>query len=154
MSAGRRAQAVVAAAGALLAAISACPCPAAPLRPFAPVDICGRIVEQSFQPSETRPGRPGLSGSLGRDRTFPAHLRVIINDYAGIDAATARRINAALGFTDLAERPTQVLLRLPTDNPTLLAGVSRICVEGFRITGDEGGTWTQARRVIADRNRR
>jgi hypothetical protein len=121
---------------------------AAPLPPFAPVDICGTIVERLWVPSEFRHGQPGFSGSLGHDRVIPAHLRVVLADYAGVDAAVARRINTLLGYTPPSDAHQRVLLRLPTDDPNLLAGVRRVCVEGFAIRGDEGGTWTSYRRAV------
>jgi len=122
---------------------------AAPLPPFQPVNICGTIVEQAWVPTETQPGRPGFSGSLGHDRTFPAHLRIILEAYSGIDATTAQRINYWLGFSQQpSEAPKRLLLWLPTDNPALLTSVRRLCVEGFSIRGDEGGTWTSFRQVV------
>ena len=131
-------------------------CPAlnaAPLRRYPPVDICGTIIEQSWVPAEFRRGRPGFSGSLGHDRTFPAHMRLVLENYTGIDAATAHRINRTLGFADSTTpnpqgAPRRILLLLPTDNRTLLAGINRLCVEGFAITGDEGGTWTHYQRIL------
>ena len=127
---------------------------AAPLRRYKPVDICGTIVERSWVPAEFRRGRPGFSGSLGHDRTFPAHVRVVLENYTGIDAATAHRINRTLGFADATMpqppgAPQRLLLLLPTDDRALLAGVNRLCVEGFGITGDEGGTWTHYQRIVA-----
>jgi hypothetical protein len=119
---------------------------AAPLPPSPPVDVCGVIVEQSWVPAESLPGQKGFSGSLGHDRTFPAHLRIVLENYTGIDATVARRINGFLNVTGLSEM-NRLALRLPTDNPELLRDVRRLCIEGFTIRGDEGGTWTTYRRL-------
>jgi hypothetical protein len=124
---------------------------AAPLPPFPPVNICGVIFEQSWIPTKFVQGRPGFSGSLGHDRTLPAHFRIILENYTGIDATLAKRINGFLSVTELSEMK-RVLLLLPTDNPELLRGVRHLCIEGFVIRGDEGGTWTTYRRVVPTRN--
>lgn len=134
--------------GAIAAAIiAASTAEAAPLPPFPAVNVCGVVVEQSWSPSQSVPGRPGFSGSLGRDRTFPARLRIVLENYTGIDATVARRINGFLNATELSEMNRLALL-LPTDNPDLLRGVHRLCIEGFTVHGDEGGTWTAYRRLI------
>lgn len=122
---------------------------AAPLPPFRPVDICGAVVERVWVPAEIRRGQPGMSGSLGRDRTFPAHLRLVLESYTGIDAVTARRINFLLGAGAGRGDPQRLQIHPPTDDPAWLTGVRRICVEGFSISGDEGGTWTSFRRATA-----
>lgn len=137
---------VAAAAGIMVSTAGA-----APLPPFPPVDVCGVIVEQSWVPAESVPGQKGFSGSLGHDRTFPAHLRIVLENYTGIDATVARRINGFLSVTELSEM-NRLALRLPTDNPELLRGVPRLCIEGFTIRGDEGGTWTTYRRLIPSSN--
>jgi hypothetical protein len=131
------------AAGLCLAAAHA-----APVRREAPVTICGTIVERSWHKARFEPGRPGFSGSLGRDRTFPAHLSVLLADFTGIAGAQARRINFLLGHRGEADPPQRVMLRLSTDDPEALKNARSICVEGFRITGDEGGTWTDFSRVV------
>ncbi len=132
---------------AVAAAVMVSTAEAAPLPPFPEVNVCGEIVEQSWIPSRFVPGRPGFSGSLGHDRTFPAHFRIVLENYTGIDATVARRINGFLSIVELSELNRLALL-LPTDNPELLRGVHRLCIEGFSIRGDEGGTWTTYRRLV------
>lgn len=139
----------VATAAALMAMLATAR--AAPLPPFTPVTICGVIVEQSWTPARHEPGRTGFSGSLGRDRTFPARLRVVLQNYTGIDATVARRINGLLSATELSDIDRVVVL-LPSDNPDLLRGVYRLCVEGFTVRGDEGGTWTAYLRLVPAKN--
>jgi len=125
---------------------------AAPLPQFVPVDVCGEIVTQSWQPQRFVPAKPGFSGSLGRDRTFPARFRVVIENYRGIDAATAGRINGFLSFkpAEAGARPRVVLL-LPHADSRHLDGAVALCVEGFHISGDEGGTWTRYRSLTLTR---
>ena len=124
----------------------AAPALAAPIPPIGPVNICGDVVSQSWQAERFVPGRPGFSGSLGHDRTFPARFRVVLQNYRGIDAATAQRINGYLSMQP-AERgaggPPRVVLLLAHADSRFLDGAVSLCVEGFRISGDEGGTWTR-----------
>lgn len=146
---GRRAALglALAAAAWLLAAAEA---PAAPAPPLGPLDLCGSIVSQAWEPARTVPATPGASGTLGRDRLFPAQFRVVLQGYSGIDGAMAARVNGYLGFAQAdaggtPARPARVLLLLPHDDPRHLDGATSLCVVGFRGHGDEGGTWTQYR---------
>ena len=135
----------------LLPALVAGVAGAAPLPPFEPVDVCGTIAAQAWVPARRVPAIAGASGSLGRDREFPAHARVEIEPYRGIDGRTAARINALLGFAQAgASGNRRLLLLLPTDDPALLDGRTSLCVVGFRISGDEGGTWTSYARLVLD----
>ncbi|MFO1056886.1 MAG: hypothetical protein U1E53_07960 [Dongiaceae bacterium] len=116
---------------------------AAPLPPFAPVDICGEIRSYAWSPPASVAAIPGASGTLGKERHFPARFRIELGGYTGIEDATAVLINRLLGRPeDGAPRPARLLLLLPADDPALLAGARSLCVRGFRIWGDEGGTWT------------
>jgi hypothetical protein len=116
---------------------------AAPLPPFAPVDICGAVVSWAWSPPVSVAAVPGASGTLGTERHFPARVRVEVERYTGIDDATAVRINRLLGAAETEARPAaRLLLILPATDPALLAGVGSLCVRGFRVWGDEGGTWT------------
>lgn len=129
---------------------------AAPLPPFKPVDLCGTIVAQEWQPELRVPALPSASGTLGRDRTWPARFRVVLERYSGIDAATARRLNGHLGFSPAdaggtAAAPARVLLLLPHDDRRHLDGATALCVEGFWLWGDEGGTWTRYRSLSVTR---
>ena len=125
---------------------------AAPLPPFEPVDITGTIDKAEWVPERTAKAVPGMSGSAGIDRVFPAHFLVILGNYAGVDTRTARRMNFLLGYTltpdgNIEEGPESILLRLPHHSKLFLDGVRKITVRGYRIRGDEGGTWTSYDRI-------
>lgn len=124
---------------------------AAPLPGFAPVDVCGVIRSYDWSPATVVPPRPGASGTLGQERHFPARFRVVIERYTGIDDATATRINRLLGLAENQDAgSTRLLLLLPGEDAALLAGIRSLCVRGFRIWGDEGGTWTGFRALELD----
>lgn len=126
---------------------------AAPIHPFGPLDICGDVAMQSWEPERFVRGKPGFSGSLGRDRTFPARFRVVLQNYRGIDAATAARINGVLSMRP-AERGAgepRVVLLVPHADARFLANAASLCVEGYHISGDEGGTWTRYRTLSVRR---
>jgi hypothetical protein len=113
---------------------------AAPLPPFAPVNICGEIAAHSWSEMIEMPGQPGFSGSLDHDRVFPARFSVELISYTGVRAETVALINGLLSFPN----PTgdRLLLLLDSTNPHLLDGAATLCVSGYTIHGDEGGTWT------------
>jgi hypothetical protein len=140
----------------LAAALLAADALAAPLPQFVPVDLCGDIVSHSWQPERFVPAKPGFSGSLGRDRTFPARFRIVLRNYRGIDAATARTINGYLGLRpaeagESPAGPARVVVLLPHADSRYLDGAVSLCVEGFHISGDEGGTWTRYRSLSVSR---
>jgi hypothetical protein len=126
---------------------------AAPIPPLGPLDLCGDVVSQSWQPERFVAGKPGFSGSLGRDRTFPARFRVVLQNYRGIDPATAGRINGYLSIRpeERGDGAPRVVLLLSHANARFLDGVVSLCVEGFHISGDEGGTWTRYRTLSVQR---
>jgi hypothetical protein len=109
---------------------------------------------RSWEPERFVPGKPGFSGTLGRDRTLPARFRAVLQNYRGIDAATAGRINGYLSMKP-AERgegvPPRVVLLLPHADAHFLDGAISLCVEGFHVSGDEGGTWTRYRTLSVTR---
>lgn len=49
--------------------------------PVDPVDITGTIIDAEWMPERKVKGRPGYSGSLGHDRTFPAQFRAQLKDF-------------------------------------------------------------------------
>lgn len=137
-------------AGALLVAVAN----GAPLPAFDPVNVCGDLVSHRWVPERFVRGRPGYSGSLGHDRTFPASHRVVLRNYQGIDTAMASRINQLLSITSAesgAGAEARVVLLLPHADPRHLDHAASICVEAFQISGDEGGTWTRFRTLTLTR---
>lgn len=140
--------------GAMAGALLAFAANGAPLPTFDPVNVCGELVLHRWVPERFVRGRPGFTGSLGHDRTFPASHRVVLRNYQGIDTAMASRINQLLSITAVergAGAEARVVLLLPHANPHLLDHAASICVEAFQISGDEGGTWTRFRTLTLTR---
>ena len=140
-------------AAAFAAATLAAHVEAAPIHPLGPLDICGDVAMQNWEPERFVRGKPGFSGSLGRDRTFPARFRVVLRNYRGVDAALAARINGILSMHPEergAGEPRVVLLVTHAD-ARFLEGAASLCVEGYQIRGDEGGTWTYHRTLSVQR---
>lgn len=120
---------------------------AAPLPPVPPVDVCGKVRSAKWLPPETRPAVPGMSGSAGRQRSWPGRFVVVLGATRGIVRSRKEQINRLLLTSrdggGVALRPGQLLLVLPDEDPALLKRSDRICVTGFTVSGDEGGTWTR-----------
>ncbi|MHB8901465.1 MAG: hypothetical protein ACYC6Y_22165 [Thermoguttaceae bacterium] len=118
-----------------------------PLPPMEPVTIEGSVAEADWHPSRYLEGKPGFSGSLGKDRTEPAHFVVKLDDYRGVNTATAWRLVRTLGVVPAKgasekQPPKYLVVRLDhKDSKALKKGI-RIRIVGYRISGDEGGTWT------------
>jgi hypothetical protein len=120
---------------------------AAPIRPVGPLDVTGTVSEVRRVPERLIKGTPGASGSLGRDRIEAAHLLVKLIDYEGITPETARIMThylneSASRNTPDKDPPPFVLLRLGIKNPDQMRPGLRIRVTGYKVAGDEGGTWT------------
>ncbi len=132
------------------------PSAAAPLPPAGPVDLCGTIVSAQWRAVQTARGIPGMSGTAGHDRTFPAQFTILLEAVSGADTATARNINLAFGLSDkeayeTPAGPRRVRLGLNHHDPNFLDGATSLCIEGYSVRGDEGGTWTEHRRVSVKR---
>ena len=144
--------------GATLALLlgASVPSLAAPLPPAGPVDLCGTIVSAKWEPARTVRGIPGMSGTAGHDRTFPAQFTILLEAVTGADANTARNINIAFGLygADARETPAgpqRVRLGLNHDDSHLLDGAVSLCIQGYSVRGDEGGTWTEHKAVSVKR---
>lgn len=139
-----KAAAILFAAGLVQGAVST---RAAPLPPFEPVDLCGAIRSIQWLAPMTLPGDERISGSASRDRTWPGRFAVILGQVTGIDASTRQRINDLLSTgadgKQIPIDPGEVLVVLPHEDPERLRGAAALCVTGFVISGDEGGTWTR-----------
>ena len=140
-------------AAALAAVTLAAPAEAAPIPPLGPLDICGDVAMQNWEPRRLVRGKPGFSGSLERDRTFPARFRVVLRNYRGIDAATAARINGVLSMKpeERGAGEPRVVLLVPHADARFLEDAASLCLEGYHISGDEGGTWTRYRTLSVRR---
>ena len=115
---------------------------AAPLPPLPPADLCGRILDQAWVPEEHLEAWPGASGSLGRDRSVPAHLRVILGEVTGIPRDLAERLSFLAGASAGEVPDGGILLLLAVDGPDEFTGAASLCVTGYRVRGDEGITLT------------
>jgi hypothetical protein len=120
---------------------------AAPVRPLGPVDVIGTISVIEWVPETSVKGKPGMSGSLGHDRTRPAHFLLTLTHYDGVDAETARRMTRYLDFaafenTGQKSNPPFILLKINHNDRNYLRKGMRIRVTGYTVRGDEGGTWT------------
>ena len=125
---------------------------AAPIPPLGPVTVEGTIVEAEWSPSARIKGRPGMSGTLGIDRTEPAHFRVKLTDFKGVEPATAWRMVLYLGGgsaepVDQTRPPKHLPLKLNHKNPKALKTGMRIRVVDYGVAGDEGGTWTEYKAI-------
>ena len=120
---------------------------AAPLPPFAPVDLCATVRSAQWLAPKTLPPHPGMSGSAGRQRHWPGRFVVVVDKVRGATERQKAQINALLTTSSdgagVALLPGQLLLVLASDHRTLLHRADRVCVEGFVVRGDEGGTWTR-----------
>lgn len=120
----------------------------APLPPLDPVTLSGTIETVKWVKARLVRGRRGATGSLGRDRTFPAHFVVVLGDYRGVDSDQARRLNGLVGAGWQnpilpAAKPRRLTVWINSDDPGWLRPGMAIRIAGYRITGDEGGTWTR-----------
>lgn len=135
---------------------------AAPLPQLAPVTVEGTVMEVEWNPALKVEARPGMSGTLGIDRTIPAHFFVSLADFrirklnAGNRAdsgnaeqktAMAWKINrywenGQSGTADHTRPPQHLLLRLNHNDPNAIRKGMRIRVVDYSVVGDEGGTWT------------
>ena len=89
----------------------------------------------------------GMSGSAGKDRTFPAHFLVTLEDFEGVDRQTAATMTRYIDWSALKDqekgcRPSFVLLKINHNDKNYLKKGMRIKVSGYTVRGDEGGTWT------------
>ena len=90
---------------------------AALLPRLGPVDISGVIDDVRWIPETTVQGKPGMSGSAGRDRAFSPHFRVKLTDFSGVDASTAIAMTRYLDWSAYnndgrPSKPTFVLLKI------------------------------------------
>jgi hypothetical protein len=120
---------------------------AAPLPPFSPVDVTGKITEVKWVPEHKVEALPGMSGSAGHDRVFPAHFLIKLVEYTGVDAARAWQMTRLIDWYALGNRsedaqPPFILLQINHRDREYLKPGMTIRVTGYAISGDEGGTWT------------
>jgi hypothetical protein len=59
------------------------PLQSAPLPPIGKADIDGTIEKATWEPARKLKAIKGMSGSAGRDRTFPAHFVIVLKSFSG-----------------------------------------------------------------------
>ncbi|MBW6507379.1 MAG: hypothetical protein K0B00_11590 [Rhodobacteraceae bacterium] len=120
---------------------------AAPLPPVPPLDICGAVARVQWLPPLTEPAIRGMSGSAGIDRQWPARLAVVLDNSCTDDpearALATMFLRGSVGGLDRDLAPDQALLLLPEVAPEAVTLGRTLCVSDFRVSGDEGGTWTR-----------
>lgn len=129
-------------------------CMAAPLPPMGPFDLSGQIEAVRWFPEEFVPGIPGMSGSAGVDRIRPAHFRVKMNNFNGVDATVAQRLSCYIHWPDSQreDSASPLLLKLNHKDPEALQEGMKIKIQAYTLAGDEGGIWTgyQALEILGD----
>ena len=128
---------------ALAALLAAGAAQAAPLPRLGPLDVCGAIVSRSWVAGRRAKALPSASGTLGRNRVFPPHHRVVIVP-EGMADADAEIANLHAGHVG---RPGEAALLLPASPAALPAAARVICVRGYEVWGDEGGSWSRLRAI-------
>jgi len=120
---------------------------AAPIRPVGPVDVVGTISAVKWVPESSVKGIPRMSGSAGRDRVVSPHFLVKLVDYKGVSTETAFTMTRYLEWSayqnqDIKGGPPFILLKIDYGDRNYLKKGMRIRISGYKVAGDEGGTWT------------
>lgn len=120
---------------------------AAQLMPLGPVDVTGMVSEITWVSERKEKGIPYATGSLGGDRTWPAHFRVKLIGYEGVTAETAIRMTSMIEWKALEglkqkDRSSFALVNISHNDGEFIKKGIRIKISGYSIRGDEGGTWT------------
>ena len=115
----------------------AVPAVAAPMMQEAKVTVTGTIQAVSWQPARILKGKPGMSGTLGGTRTFPAHYTVALTD----TQATVEGPNLPL-----PHQGNVFELSHPKDDGLLKASM-KVRIVRYSRWGDEGGVWTSFERI-------
>lgn len=87
-----------------------------------------------------------MSGSAGRDRTFPAHFVIVLKSFSGPTEKQAAMMNSFVGATKSGDTagamPSRLTVWINSNDPSSLKAGMRIRLSGYTVTGDEGGTWS------------
>ena len=107
----------------------------APMPEIGPMTIEGNVEEVTWSPETHIKGIPGMSGTAGVDRTFPAHYKVTLtNTDIDISEDSWEKEKFKSGNT------VEIVIYHKKDDGFLKKGM-RIKVLDYRINGDEGGYW-------------
>ena len=121
---------------------------AVPMAPQPELDIEGLIAVVEWVPEVTAKGVWGMSGSLGGDRTFPAHYKVeLVDCHVVLAEGEIEPPPDSLPGQKLGKQNNYSLtLNHPADDAFLKRGM-RIKILGYNVSGDEGGIWTTYRKI-------
>jgi len=121
------------------------------MAPQPELDIEGLIDVLEWVPEVTAKGIWGMSGSLGGDRSFPAHYRVELVDcnVALAEGEIEPAPNFWPGLKVGKQEKYSLTLNHPADDAFLKPGM-RIKVLGYNVSGDEGGIWTTYRNIATE----
>jgi len=121
---------------------------ASPMPPQPELNIEGLVAVVEWVPEITEKGVEGMSGSLGGDRTFPAHYRVELVDcnIALAEGETEPAPDSWPGQKLGKQEKYSVSLNHPADDGLIKHGM-RIKVLGYNQSGDEGGVWTKYKKI-------
>jgi hypothetical protein len=119
----------------------------APIPPIGPLDISGVIEEVEWFPERPVKGIPRMSGSSGKDRVVSPHFLIRLKDFEGVEPEVALRMTRyldcqAINDKDLKGFPPLISIKVDWSDRNYLKKRMRIRVRGYKIGGDEGGTWT------------
>lgn len=118
----------------------------APISPIGPMDITGVIEEVRWFPEMAVKGIPRMSGSAGKDRVVSPHFLIRLVDYEGATLEKAVTMTRYLDWSAFQNQkvknmPPFILLKIDYSDRNYLKKGMRIKVSGYKIAGDEGGTW-------------
>ena len=125
---------------------------AAPTPAVGPLDVEGKVLRVDWSPKKSAQGIPGMSGTMGIDRIIPAHFRVYLTDYSGVDADVIGRMKAIYRWPisdnlNTDGTPEFIVLQLSHEDKTFIRKGMKIRVRGYLLKGDEGGDWTSYQEI-------
>ncbi|EKD83434.1 MAG: hypothetical protein ACD_39C00682G0002 [uncultured bacterium] len=121
---------------------------ASPMPPQPELDIEGLVAVVEWVPEATEKGVWGMSGSLGSDRTFPAHYKVeLVDCNVALAEGEIDPDQDALPVAKLGKQEKySVTLNHPANDGLIKRGM-RVKVLGYNVSGDEGGIWTTYKKI-------
>ena len=122
---------------------------AAPVPAIGPMTIRGTIEEITWQPDKfmkasyiVRNGKKHFaSGTLGKDRTFPAHYSIML-----VRTRVTNEEGAYPDYSHASGKPLRIVISHARNDGFLKKGM-RIAVYGYSVRGDEGGDWHYYRKI-------
>jgi hypothetical protein len=114
----------------------------APLPQMKPIAIEGTIKTIAWIPENHVAAKPGFSGSLGKDRIFPAHYVVELID------TLVENSGSSQGLSNQFKSGENISVTVNHNiNDGYLKKGMRIKIYDYKVSGDEGGTWYSFSRI-------